>query len=300
MKDWLARKRQELSREHPPLSSYEVGDLVYITTGGTYQGRTAAVARFSNEKEVNLIDPFTLKPITKFLSPQCISPALEHEVGAVHEKKANEIYFVTQFVTLRRDEENRSFHGFCPVYKVVSASQETGGIKLENIETGEILTGEDGEPEYILKATELRPPNVDETRNAKTNAHARRQVQISGPDDAEIEGTVLDPDAATTAAKQGAANTDEPLNLRETLAELNEGHKLLAHRIGNLKVRTPFRQALAAEKAGKELAADQRSNVEFIHAMEDALKRARDAEKALRANKRVLASGLNSHDCDSI
>ena len=136
--------------------------------------------------------------------------------------------------------------------------------------------------------------------SSEIGSHFTRQVQISGPDDAEIEGTVLDPDAATTAAKQGAANTDEPLNLRETLAELNEGHKLLAHRIGNLKVRTPFRQALAAEKAGKELAADQRSNVEFIHAMEDALKRARDAEKALRANKRVLASGLNSHDCDSI
>jgi len=96
MRDWLARKKQEWTREHPPLSDYEPGQLVKITTGGTYQGRTAQVAPHSKEGEIDLLDPFTLKPLARFISAQCISPALKPRAKETKKKRANKVNSISR------------------------------------------------------------------------------------------------------------------------------------------------------------------------------------------------------------
>lgn len=298
MRDWLARKKEEWTREHPPLSDYEPGQLVRITTGGTYQNRMAQVAPHSLKGQIDLLDPFTLKPLARFLSHNCISPALDHEREDIESKAASDIYFMMQSVVLRKDAENQELLTFPPVYQIASVIANGGGVKLKNPNTDELLLDEDGEPIIIKSALELRPPTDDESRHARTKPAAEQRVQVSGPEDGQVESTIMPADKIDTPT---AANSDKAsFDLHEALSELGNGHTLLAHRIGSLKLRTPFKQALAAEKAGKELAADQRSAVNLIHAMEDALRRARGAQRSLFDNKTALASGLPSQEHDDI
>ncbi len=283
------------------MSDYEPGQLVKITTGGTYQGRTAQVAPHSKEGEIDLLDPFTLKPLARFISAQCISPALEHEREEIENKTANEVYFMTQAVVLRKDTENRDFLTFPPVYQIASVVTAEGGVKLKNIQTEELLLGEDAEPLIVKNALELRPPTDDESRHARSKPSSAPSVKISGPTGGEVESVIVPPEKASATTGPKPANSGkQPFNLRETLNELSDGHKLLARRIGNLKIRKPFKQALAAEKAGRELAADQKSAVELIHAMEGALSRARKAERTLFRNKPSLAAGLPPQEHDDI
>lgn len=283
MKDWLAKKRQQLSRKHPDLSEYKPGDLVYVTAGGTYQGKIAEVGPFNRPDRIDLLDPFTLSSLTYFISKDCVSPALEHEVAEVAEMRAGDKYFMTKEVVLRRDAEAKQTGDFSPVYKIIAVSSTSGGVKLENIETGDILMGENGEPEYIMRAVELRPPNTDEMRNARVRQATFKAAQVSGPDSEKVRKTVSAPTEEDTALMEAAAaNTDTTsFDMGRSLGEMEDAHTQLAHRIGNLKVRTPFKQALAASKSGATLTSVQKSAVEFIEGMEDALRRARDAQRAV-------------------
>ena len=196
-------------------------------------------------------------------------------------------------VVLRNDDGRRDFGGFPTVYKIIAVSAEKGGVKLENIETGEVLLGDDNQPLYIMKATELRPPSTDEARHARALASAFQNVQVTGPEGEDAKKAVTAPDEVELALMEAqAANTDSTaFDAGRTLAEMQTAHTELAHRIGNLKIRAPFRQALAASQSGASLTDAQRSAVEFIEGMEDALKRARAAQHALFDHKDDLTAG---------